>query len=584
MTPVKTASGKAQQPGTSVAALLRLSNHDLLRRPLAQTQAGVLQRKCACQATTSDLALAPPLISSAARGLTVNRPGDQYEQEADRIADQVMRMPDREATQQPSSSGTGNLLQRKCSECEEEEKNQLQRKEAGSASSVALPIVQEVLSSPGQPLNAATRAFMEPRLGHDFSKVRIHTGDQATRSAQAVNARAYTVGSDMVFDANQYVPGTSEGRRLLAHELTHVVQQGHAPWTSYSLAGEISNSPSVLQRQAPPASSGGGAAACSPPAHCPSDFCTPYSSRLVAQAARTAYKPIILAGIRIFVNSRVVPLWEQYIDGGAAPQDLSPQFGADFTASPTTGRTTDFLGNALRTNLEISPPTFPPGMATIPVDIAPRIPSELSAIDTPGGPNEMNFTVPSDIAGNLAGGIGKDEAACPVGAMPSPFNDDRLAGGTAQVTQNPDGSLTVVPSITFTVHDTIDLCPGDCGTPTEQIATVRLSRLEASGISGDVPFIVRFASPPRTFVAHPAAPSAPTPITGEIIASHLRIRQASNTASTVLGTYPLGSLITIFCQTPGTNVEGNSIWDQTDRGFVSDRYVRRNGSQTPPNC
>jgi hypothetical protein len=87
------------------------------------------------------------------------------------------------------------------------------------------PIVHDVLNSPGQPLDANTRAFFEPRFGHDFSRVRVHTDGQAMESARSVGALAYTVGRDVVFGAEQYSPGTTEGAELLAHELTHVVQQ-----------------------------------------------------------------------------------------------------------------------------------------------------------------------------------------------------------------------------------------------------------------------------------------------------------------------------------------------------------------------
>jgi hypothetical protein len=88
------------------------------------------------------------------------------------------------------------------------------------------PIVHEVLRSPGQPLDPATRGFMEPRFGHNFSQVRIHTDARAATSAQAVNALAYTVGSHIAFGPGLYAPMTGGGRALLAHELTHVVQQG----------------------------------------------------------------------------------------------------------------------------------------------------------------------------------------------------------------------------------------------------------------------------------------------------------------------------------------------------------------------
>jgi hypothetical protein len=106
----------------------------------------------------------------------------------------------------------------------------LQRKSAGQAAPTHVPpIVHEVLNSPGQPLDAATRAYMEPRFGHDFSKVRVHADGKAGEAARAVNALAYTVGAHVAFGAHQYVPRTDSGRRLLAHELVHVMQQGQRP-------------------------------------------------------------------------------------------------------------------------------------------------------------------------------------------------------------------------------------------------------------------------------------------------------------------------------------------------------------------
>jgi uncharacterized protein DUF4157 len=106
-------------------------------------------------------------------------------------------------------------------------KTQVQRAAVNSAET-APPIVQDVLSSPGQALDSETRAFMEPRFGHDFSGVRVHTDERAAESARAVNALAYTVGQDVAFDKGRYSPDTVEGKRLLAHELTHVVQQNEA--------------------------------------------------------------------------------------------------------------------------------------------------------------------------------------------------------------------------------------------------------------------------------------------------------------------------------------------------------------------
>lgn len=137
----------------------------------------------------------------------------------------------------------GRQLQRKCAcgqhtigggKCDECSKGQqLQRHPAHTAvrndkARKVPPIVHEVLGSSGQPLDASTRAFMESRFGQDFSHVRVHTDERAAESARAVNALAYTAGHDVVFQAGQYAAGTSEGRRLIAHELAHVVQQGGA--------------------------------------------------------------------------------------------------------------------------------------------------------------------------------------------------------------------------------------------------------------------------------------------------------------------------------------------------------------------
>ena len=133
------------------------------------------------------------------------------------------------------SANVSSLLQRKCAcggsagldgACEEcRNKRLLRRSAKGVESTTMPPIVHEVLHSPGQPLDSQTRAFMEPRFGHDFSKVRVHTGARAAESAQAINAVAYAVGRDLVFAAGQYMPETREGGELLAHELTHTIQQ-----------------------------------------------------------------------------------------------------------------------------------------------------------------------------------------------------------------------------------------------------------------------------------------------------------------------------------------------------------------------
>lgn len=166
------ANGSSSRRSPLATAQSAYGNQAMLRylsaRPLREAPSGVLQRKCACGGSGGD-----------------------------------------------------------CAECKEKEP-ELQRKAAasGRGAGAVPPIVHDVLRSPGQPLDRGTRAAMESSFRQDFSGVRVHTDAHAARSARAVNALAYTVGRDLVFDCNQYAPTTKEGQRLLAHELTHVMQQG----------------------------------------------------------------------------------------------------------------------------------------------------------------------------------------------------------------------------------------------------------------------------------------------------------------------------------------------------------------------
>ena len=132
--------------------------------------------------------------------------------------------------QRKCACGNSSGLTGKCSECQKK-KLSLQRRAVNNSgeSSEVPPIVHEVLRSPGQPLDGNTRTFMESRFGHDFSQVRVHTDGKAAKSAQSVNALAYTVGRDVVLNSGQYAPDQTSGKRLLAHELTHVIQQKNFP-------------------------------------------------------------------------------------------------------------------------------------------------------------------------------------------------------------------------------------------------------------------------------------------------------------------------------------------------------------------
>ncbi len=177
--------------------------------------------------------------------LAIGPADDPLEHEADRIADQITLAD----TPAQAISATPARISRKCSACAaEDEERALHRKPMATSESAGwrgARSVYETLRSPGQPLEASARSYFEPRFGQDFSRVRIHSDGLAHRAAAAVNAKAYTVGSDLVFAGGEYAPHTRQGKQLLAHELTHVVQQsGGRASQSNGLA-----SPAILQRQ-----------------------------------------------------------------------------------------------------------------------------------------------------------------------------------------------------------------------------------------------------------------------------------------------------------------------------------------------
>ena len=176
---------------------------------------------------------------------TVSSPGDPLEREADAVSDRVMRM----AQPGPIGSAPQGIL-RKCAECKDEETTPIQRAPAPSARVEATADAGAAVRATergGAPLSPAERAFFEPRFGHDFSRVRVHADGEAAMAARAVQARAYTFGHDIVFNRGEYVPHTSAGRRLLAHELAHVVQQGGAPATIQRVENDNATTPAQDQ-------------------------------------------------------------------------------------------------------------------------------------------------------------------------------------------------------------------------------------------------------------------------------------------------------------------------------------------------
>ena len=185
---------------------------------------GILQRKCSCGNHTvagGECTECAKKKTGLQHKLTIGASNDPLEQEADRVANQVMAM--------PLNSAVKHTIPR------------IQRfsGQVSHGLNTAPPSVNRVLASSGRPLEPVLRQDMEQRFGHDFSQVQVYTGGTAEQSAREVNAHAYTVGNNIVFGAERFVPSSGEGKKLIAHELTHVVQQN---WHSCGLQKQSAES------------------------------------------------------------------------------------------------------------------------------------------------------------------------------------------------------------------------------------------------------------------------------------------------------------------------------------------------------
>ena len=183
----------------------------------------IASRKNRYRSVSNDLAknTSPFFPATVQPRLAINQPNDKYEKEADSVADKVMK----DVSQPIESPSHANLtIQRKCAACEEEEKN-VQRKESGTSTESDTTSIQNTIESGGEPMDDETRSFMEERFNNDFRNVRIHNDDSAHKSSNDISALAYTHGNHIAFNKGQYNPSTNAGRHLLAHELTHVLQQ-----------------------------------------------------------------------------------------------------------------------------------------------------------------------------------------------------------------------------------------------------------------------------------------------------------------------------------------------------------------------
>ena len=171
--------------------------------------------------------------------LKIGEPNDKYEQEADQMAEAIVNVPDAQSNPGVTSSNQTQTLgiQRQCAQCEghtdpqETEDIEVHAKLRGDNGPQVNPhSIQgraDTLSGRGQELSDRVKSYFEPRFGRDFGSVRVHNDSRAAELAQSLNARAFTVGSDVVFGAGEYSPQTREGKRLIAHELTHVLQHSN---------------------------------------------------------------------------------------------------------------------------------------------------------------------------------------------------------------------------------------------------------------------------------------------------------------------------------------------------------------------
>lgn len=174
--------------------------------------------------------------------VAVNQPGDQFEQEAEKVTDQVLHSPAR--PKRPGKAGAGYAVSSQIQQMGTGRRNDAANQISGVTSGRE-NLLNALSRDGGGSLPESTQAFMESRFGQDFSQVRLHNGLRAAEMARSLRARAFTIGQHVVFGANQFRPETIAGKHLLAHELTHVVQQGAVSGHHGSMAVQRQEDPQL---------------------------------------------------------------------------------------------------------------------------------------------------------------------------------------------------------------------------------------------------------------------------------------------------------------------------------------------------
>jgi hypothetical protein len=391
----------------------------------------------------------------------------------------------------------------------------------------------------GSQLPAPSRTHFESRFGHDFSAVRIHTDSRSQTAADEINALAFTTGSDIHFAAGRFAPGTSQGDRLLAHELTHVVQQGAACQEATGvqpLQRAVAPAPApaegpepaptetsadideILERLLSGLAGNSAMLALLPSLPAP---CNPATSSLMARALHAFVTNTFIPFSLGMFGPQTTSLWQAYLNTSLGIPRPGRSFSGSgevvngFRTHPKSAEAEQDLVDAAIAALR--GPAFlliPRSGTSAVVPVTTLVP----AASLRASLAKLNYDRPATtIPGNIAGGIGS--GGPPGAAVADP--DTRNVTGSMVLSVDPSGAtLTVTPSLTFQVHDTVDFCPGALGGRLAQVETVPMSILEATEarfgpvFAADVPFDVNHPGPgvAKSIPVPPTPPTPPTPV------------------------------------------------------------------------
>lgn len=393
-TPLQAQAAKPQAAGQTPQASLLARQHGHEESPFTLSERVALRRDTFLQAR---LALGPS--------------HGPLEQEADRVADQVLGAP---AHSGPAIGAAPPHIQRFTAQ-------------AGTPGAAQAPAsVGRVLSEPGSPLEPVLRQDMEQRFGHNFSRVRVHCGASAAQSARSLAANAYTVGHDIAFAAGRFAPGTQAGRRLLAHELTHVVQQSQAdrptasPGNATHPRANISHSDVILARDmdaGAPADAGvpADAGASSAPRDAAPVAGTPAGTGSAPAPARppVAAGPSATIGAVTFRGSsnRIAPTQTATVAvaisglpaGGSAAIDVEGSGGANGSATITAGASLTASGNVtVRGDTQTTPGNA--GKLKLRASVGAAVVGRSTGFTVAAWPTDFTISRNADI--NTATGVG----------------------------------------------------------------------------------------------------------------------------------------------------------------------------------